>query len=149
MYDEALNYLKQTLGGEADFRDGQWEAIELAMNNNRILIVQKTGWGKSIVYFITTKMLRKRNKGPAILISPLLSLVRNQIDSATALGIEAGSINSQNFDEWDEIKHKLKTDTLDILLISPEQLANRDRFTELLSLTPKGMLWPGIERFNQ
>lgn len=139
MYNKALNYLRQMFGTQATFREGQWEAIEFALQNKKALIVQQTGWGKSIVYFIATKILRDTAKGPTILISPLLSLVRNQIDSASSLGIVAESINSQNVDEWDSVKNKLKTDNCDILLISPEQLANRDRFKELLSYISKGI----------
>lgn len=139
MYDKALKYLKQTFGNQADFREGQWEAIKYAVDNKKALIVQQTGWGKSIVYFIATKILRDKGKGPTILISPLLSLVRNQIDSASKLGINAVSINSQNVDDWDDVKNKLKTDNCDILLISPEQLANRKRFNELISYLSKGI----------
>lgn len=87
VYDDALKYLKQMLGEDAVFREGQWEAIHLAISNKKALIVQQTGWGKSIVYFIITKILRCSGKGPTILISPLLSLMRDQIDSASRLGI--------------------------------------------------------------
>lgn len=139
MYDEALRYLKQMFGNEARFREGQWEAIQYALHNKKVLIVQQTGWGKSIVYFIATKLLRDKGKGPTILISPLLSLVRNQINSSSSLGIAAKSINSQNANEWDFVKEELKADTCDILLISPEQLANRDRFNELMSYIGKGI----------
>ena len=103
MYNEAAKYLKRMFGEGAEFRTGQWEAIDLALHNKKALIVQQTGWGKSIVYFIATKILRSAGKGPTILISPLLSLVRNQIDSASKLGIVAESINSQNVDEWDSV----------------------------------------------
>lgn len=78
--------------------------------------MQQTGWGKSIVYFIATKLLRDKGKGPTILISPLLSLVRNQIYSASSLGIIAASINSQNFEEWDGVNDLQKNDECDILL---------------------------------
>lgn len=139
MYADAEKYLKQMFGPQATFRQGQWEAINLALHNKKTLIVQQTGWGKSIVYFIATKILRDIGKGPTILISPLLSLVRNQIDSASKLGIVAESINSQNVDEWEIVKGKLKEDVCDILLISPEQLANRERLTELLSYIGKGI----------
>ncbi len=139
MDNDMLKYLKLMFGENASFRKGQREAIEFALNNKKTLIVQQTGWGKSVVYFIATKILRERGKGPTILISPLLSLVRNQIDSASNLGIIAESINSQNVDEWDNVKNKLKDDTCDILLISPEQLANRDRFRELISYMSKGI----------
>ena len=139
MYSEASKYLKQMFGEGAEFRNGQWEAIDLALHNQKALIVQQTGWGKSIVYFIATKILRSAGKGPTLLISPLLSLVRNQIDNASKLDIAAESINSQNVDEWDNVKGKLRDDTCDILLISPEQLANRERLTELLSYLGKGI----------
>jgi len=139
MYDKALEYLKQMLGKEATFRDGQWEAINFAISNKKTLIVQQTGWGKSVVYFIATKILRDSGKGPTVLISPLLSLVRNQIESAARIGIAAESINSQNFDEWDAVRSKLKENICDVLLISPEQLANRERITELFSYFCNGI----------
>ncbi|MBS3938664.1 MAG: RecQ family ATP-dependent DNA helicase [Peptococcaceae bacterium] len=139
MYKEATKYLKQMFGEGAEFRSGQWEAIDLALHNRKALIVQQTGWGKSIIYFIATKILRGAGKGPTILISPLLSLVRNQIESASKLGIVAESINSQNVEEWESVKSKLREDTCDILLISPEQLGNRERLTELLSYLSKGI----------
>lgn len=139
MYNKSAKYLKQMFGDGAEFKSGQWEVIDLALHNKKTLIVQQTGWGKSIVYFIATKILRSAGKGPTILISPLLSLVRNQIDSASKLGIVAESINSQNVDEWDSVKSKLREDACDILLISPEQLANRERLTELLSYLSKGI----------
>lgn len=139
MYKEARKYLKQVFGEEAEFREGQWEAIEYALTSRKVLVVQQTGWGKSIVYFIATKILRSQGKGPTILISPLLSLVRNQIDSASPIGLDAESINSQNKENWDNVKNKLKCDKCDILLISPEQLANRVRFSELISFISKGI----------
>lgn len=139
VYDDALKYLKQMFGVEATFRDGQWESIHLAINNKKALIVQQTGWGKSVVYFIATKILRSYGKGPTILISPLLSLMRNQIDSASGLGITAESINSQNVDEWENVKANLKEDKCDVLLISPEQLANRERFSEIISCIKNGI----------
>ena len=139
MYDEALRHLKTMFGEDAAFRDGQCEAIRLAVSSKRALIVQQTGWGKSVVYFIATKILRSRGKGPTILISPLLSLVRNQIQSAQRLGITAQSINSQNVDEWDEVREKLQEDTCDVLLISPEQLANRDRLNEWMACIGQGI----------
>lgn len=139
MYDDALNYIKQMFGQQATFREGQWEAINLTLQNRKALIVQQTGWGKSMVYFIATKMLRSKGKGPTVLISPLLSLMRNQIESASNLDIVAESINSQNVEEWQSVKNKLKNDACDILLISPEQLANRERINELMSYISKGI----------
>ena len=85
------------LGPEACFRDGQWEAIEAAaVRRQRVLVVQRTGWGKSVVYFLATKILRDAGAGPTLLISPLLSLMRNQTQMAARLGIQARTINSEN-----------------------------------------------------
>lgn len=112
------------------FRDGQWEAINALVNQNqKLLVVQRTGWGKSSVYFISAKIFRDRNVGPTIIISPLLALMRNQIDSARRLGINAVTINSSNTDEWKAVTQSILNDEVDCLLISPEKLAN-DRFIE-------------------
>src|SRR6059058_1899698 len=91
--------LKEMLGPQAEFRQGQWEAVDLAANQGkRALVVQRTGWGKSIVYFLAAKILRDAGAGPALLISPLLSLMRNQIVAAEKLGIRAVTIHSQNLE---------------------------------------------------
>ncbi|MBK8026982.1 MAG: RecQ family ATP-dependent DNA helicase [Chloroflexi bacterium] len=125
---QAENWLRQSLGPRAAFRDGQWEAIEaLVSHHQRVLVVQRTGWGKSLVYFIATRLLRAEGAGVTILISPLLSLMRNQIDSAGQWGLRAATINSDNADDHSEIERALLTGEIDLLLISPERLAN-DRF---------------------
>ena len=112
----------------AVFRNGQEEAIRhIVEGGTRLLVVQKTGWGKSFVYFIANKLLREAGHGPAILISPLLALMRNQIAAAQRIGIRAATINSDNQTDWDEIKAGVRRDDVDILLISPERLAN-ERF---------------------
>lgn len=114
----------------AQFRNGQREAIQgIVDGNNRMLVVQKTGWGKSFVYFIATKLLREQGQGPAVLISPLLSLMRNQTLAATRMGVKAAHINSDNEDEWVSIEQLIEADNVDILIISPERLAN-SRFRE-------------------
>ncbi|EGH41556.1 ATP-dependent DNA helicase RecQ, partial [Pseudomonas syringae pv. pisi str. 1704B] len=114
----------------AQFRDGQKEAIQgIVDGHNRLLVVQKTGWGKSFVYFIAAKILREQGHGPAILISPLLSLMRNQTLAATRMGVKAAHINSDNEDEWMLVEQSIKTDDIDVLIISPERLAN-SRFRE-------------------
>jgi ATP-dependent DNA helicase RecQ len=95
--------------------------------------VQKTGWGKSFVYFIATKLLRESGSGPALLISPLLALMRNQIAAAERMGVRAATINSDNTDEWAEVEEKLVRGEIDILLISPERLANERFRTQVLS----------------
>ena len=137
MYDLALSHLRRMFGETAAFRDGQWEAIRLALSGRRALIVQQTGWGKSVVYFIAAKLIREKGGGPALLISPLLSLMRNQIDSASRLGIRARSVNSQNEGEWEAVKEDLRKDDCDILMISPEQLSSRERFKDLMDCMPK------------
>src|SRR5262245_33496259 len=112
----------------AKFRESQEEAIRhVVEGRGRLLVVQKTGWGKSLVYFIATKILRQAGAGPAILISPLLALMRNQISAAMRMGVRATTINSDNEAEWLDIEGKVRRNEVDILLISPERLAN-ERF---------------------
>jgi ATP-dependent DNA helicase RecQ len=123
--EQALRFLQQVVGDASDFRPGQWEAIEALVNRPaRLLLVQRTGWGKSLVYFVTTRILRDRGAGPTLLVSPLLALMRNQIAAATRLSIKAVSINSTNPNEWGEIAGQLQKNTVDVLLISPERIAN-------------------------
>lgn len=126
MQAQALKLLRQALGnGHAAFRDGQWDAISaLVERKARLLVVQRTGWGKSIVYFLATRLLRNQGAGPTLLISPLLSLMRNQIAAAQNIGVRAESINSTNQDAWPEIEDRLRRNEIDVLLISPERLAN-------------------------
>ncbi len=122
----ALQLLRLGTGiADASFRDGQEEAIQhIVEGRGRLLVVQKTGWGKSFVYFIAARMLRDNGHGPTLLISPLLALMRNQIAAAERMGVRAATINSDNHDAWAEIETRLERDEIDILLISPERLAN-------------------------
>ena len=118
---------------QADFRDGQWEAIaSLIEERSKLLVVQRTGWGKSLVYFLATRLLRDRGAGPTLLISPLLALMRNQIAAADRIGIKAATINSSNTEEWQLEKTKLLAGQIDVLLISPERLANEDFTNSIL-----------------
>jgi ATP-dependent DNA helicase RecQ len=118
----------------ATFRDGQEEAIRhIVEGRGRLLVVQRTGWGKSFVYFIATKLLREQHHGPALLISPLLSLMRNQLLAAQRMGVRAATINSDNSDDWDSIERAVLNNEVDILLISPERLANERFRTQVLS----------------
>lgn len=120
---------------DAEFRDDQEEAtLHIVENRGRLLVVQKTGWGKSNVYFIATKLLRETGAGPALLISPLLSLMRNQIAQAERMGVRAITINSENREYWAEVKERIQNNEVDILLISPERLANEYFHTEILSI---------------
>jgi ATP-dependent DNA helicase RecQ len=118
----------------ATFRDGQEDAIRHVVDGRgRLLVVQKTGWGKSSVYFIATKLLREQGAGPTLLISPLLALMRNQIAAAERMGVRAVTINSENKDEWEVVEGALARDEVDILLISPERLGNEHFRTEVLA----------------
>jgi ATP-dependent DNA helicase RecQ len=136
----AQKLLERSLGDGAVFRDGQLEAIlALVDDRGRVLVVERTGWGKSLVYFIATALLREQGQGPAILVSPLLSLMRDQLRMAERIGIQARTINSQNDGDWDEVEDALGMDEVDILLISPERLAN-DRFrSHTLEQIPLGL----------
>lgn len=126
MQTQALRLLRQALGDDtAAFRDGQWQAISaLVQRRARLLVVQRTGWGKSLVYFLATKFLRDQGAGCTILISPLLSLMRNQIAAARRIGVRAETINSTNEADWLRIETGLKGNEFDVLVISPERLAN-------------------------
>ena len=131
----ALELLRIGLGREdACFRGGQEDAIRhIVDGKGRLLVVQKTGWGKSFVYFIATKLLREEGAGPALLISPLLALMRNQIAAAERMGVHADTINSDNLNDWAAVEAKLRRNETDILLISPERLANERFGTEVLA----------------
>jgi ATP-dependent DNA helicase RecQ len=118
----------------ANFREGQEDAIRhIAEGRGRLLVVQKTGWGKSFVYFIATKLLREAGAGTTLLVSPLLALMRNQIAAAERMGVRAVTINSDNQEDWANIEAMIQRNEVDILLISPERLANEHFRTEVLA----------------
>lgn len=122
---EARERLTALAGREVDFRPGQFEAISaLVEHRRRVLMVQKTGWGKSAVYFLSAALLRRRGRGVSLIVSPLLALMRDQILAATRAGVRAQALNSANAHEWDDVLTALRNDQLDVLLISPERLAN-------------------------
>jgi len=124
--DAALAVLRRLVGNpDAQFHDGQYEAIEtLVDEHRRALVVQRTGWGKSAVYFVATMLLRERGAGPTVLVSPLLALMRDQVAAAERAGVRAVAINSTNAHEWDELLQRLAADEVDVLLVSPERLNN-------------------------
>ncbi|WP_414055842.1 RecQ family ATP-dependent DNA helicase [Macrococcus equi] len=126
----ALEMLRETYGEDSTFREGQLEAILAVANKQKTLVIQKTGWGKSIVYFIATKLLREQGSGPAVIISPLLALMHNQIDAAAKLGLDVVTINSNNRDEWDDIYARLSA--VDAIIVSPEKLSD-PRFIDALA----------------
>ncbi|REE05092.1 RecQ family ATP-dependent DNA helicase [Citricoccus muralis] len=123
---EAREVLCRLVGREdADFHPGQFEAIEaLVADRRRALVVQRTGWGKSAVYFVASLLLRARGAGPTLIVSPLLALMRDQVSAAARAGVRAEAINSANATEWDQIRERLAADTVDVLLVSPERLNN-------------------------
>ena len=137
MYDgnRALELLRLgTRRHDAEFREGQEDAIRhIVEGRGRLLVVQKTGWGKSFVYFIAANLLREGGLGPALLISPLLALMRNQIAAAERMGIRALRIASDNQDHWQEAEERLRRDEVDVLLISPERLGNERFRAEVLA----------------
>lgn len=129
---EMLRELKAAYGEDAEFRDGQEEAIQGVLDGKRMLVVQKTGWGKSLVYFLATKLIRERKEGITLIISPLLALMNNQIAAADKLGLHVATINSENTDAWEAVMEDLKNNRVDALIISPERLAN-DTFRDMLN----------------
>ncbi|MBS1672752.1 MAG: RecQ family ATP-dependent DNA helicase [Actinobacteria bacterium] len=124
--DDALAALRELVGRtDAEFHDGQYEAIEaLVGGRRRALVVQRTGWGKSAVYFVATLLLRRAGAGPTVLVSPLLALMRDQISAAERAGVRAVAINSTNAHEWGDVLARLDRDEVDVLLVSPERLNN-------------------------
>lgn len=127
--NQSLALLRQLTGSEtAEFRAGQVEAIKaVAVDGRRALVVQRTGWGKSAVYLISTKLLRDRGAGPTVIVSPLLALMRNQLEMTRMLDLNAATINAMNTDQWDEVIGEIQNGDIDLLLISPERLQN-ERF---------------------
>jgi ATP-dependent DNA helicase RecQ len=137
--ERAEAVLRRLAGDGARLRDDQWRAIEgLVIDRRRVLCVQRTGWGKSAVYFVATALLRSGGSdapdrpGPAVIVSPLLALMRNQVEAAARAGIVAHTINSANLDEWDDIHRQIRAGAVDVLLISPERLNNPDFRDQLL-----------------
>jgi ATP-dependent DNA helicase RecQ len=124
--DTALTALRRLVGNpDADFRDGQAQAIHaLVVDRRRALVVQRTGWGKSAVYFVTTMLRRAEGAGPTLIVSPLLALMRDQIGAAERAGIRAVTMNSSNATAWEDVREALRTDSVDLLLVSPERLNN-------------------------
>jgi len=132
---QAQQLLKTALANpKAEFRDGQWEAIDALVNHRqKLLVVQRTGWGKSSVYFISTKMFRDRGMGPTIIVSPLLALMRNQVDAAIRLGLDAVRWDSTNREERPNILRRLQANEIDVLFIHPKQFSNQEFLDDVLA----------------
>jgi len=135
----AEGYLRALAGDGARLRDDQWTAIRaLVAEKRRALVVQRTGWGKSAVYFVATALLRADGAGPTVIVSPLLALMRNQVDAAARAGIHARTINSANLEDWEQIHAEIREGAVDVLLVSPERLNNpgfRDNVLPRLTAT--------------
>ncbi|WP_114255714.1 RecQ family ATP-dependent DNA helicase [Streptomyces sp. Go-475] len=131
--DAVLARLVGDVSGAARLREDQWRAIEaLVADRRRALVVQRTGWGKSAVYFVATSLLRARGSGPTVIVSPLLALMRNQVEAAARAGIHARTINSSNTEEWEAVQDEIAAGQVDVLLVSPERLNNPDFRDEVL-----------------
>ncbi|WP_189245730.1 RecQ family ATP-dependent DNA helicase [Streptosporangium pseudovulgare] len=123
--EEAEERLRALAGEHARLREDQWSAIKtLVMDRGRALVVQRTGWGKSAVYFVATALLRELGEGPTVIVSPLLALMRNQIAAAERAGIHAVTVNSANPEEWEQVYGQVAEGMVDVLLVSPERLNN-------------------------
>jgi len=121
----AEEHLRALAGSGARLREDQWTAIRaLVAERRRALVVQRTGWGKSAVYFVATALLRASGAGPTVIVSPLLALMRNQVDAAARAGIHARTINSANLEEWEQVHAEIRDGKVDVLLVSPERLNN-------------------------
>jgi len=124
---QAQRHLSALAGEDAVLREDQWTAIAaLVADRRRALVVQRTGWGKSAVYFVATALLRAQGSGPTVIVSPLLALMRNQIAAAERAGIRALTINSTNVAEWQRVFADVSRGAVDVLLLSPERLNNPD-----------------------
>ncbi len=138
--EQAETHLRALVGrDDVTLHDDQWAAIEaLVVERRRSLVVQRTGWGKSAVYFVSTLLLRARGSGPTVIVSPLLALMRNQIAAAERAGIRAVTINSTNIEQWEPIQEQVRAGEVDVLLVSPERLNNpgfRDQVLPRLAAT--------------
>lgn len=126
VYEKATEIIRQLYGPDAEFRNGQYEAIEATMTQKRVLVVQRTGWGKSLVYFVCTKLMRMEHKGVTMVVSPLLVLMENQIEAARKMGLRCDVLNSSVKERRRDIIDALEKDELDLILITPETLFSND-----------------------
>ena len=126
IYKQATEIIKELYGKDASFREGQYEAIEATMTQKRTLVVQRTGWGKSLVYFVCTKLMREQRRGVTMVVSPLLVLMQNQIEAAEKMGLKCDVLNSAVKDRRDDILSSLENNDLDLILVTPETLFAED-----------------------
>jgi len=122
---KADSVIRDLAGSDATVRPDQLEAVRaLVVEHRRALVVQATGWGKSAVYWIAAKAIRDAGGGPTLVVSPLLALMRNQVEAAGRAGLRAATLNSSNNTDWRQIEQQLLSGEIDVLLVSPERLAN-------------------------
>ena len=126
IHKQATEIIKELYGKDASFREGQYEAIEATMTQKRTLVVQRTGWGKSLVYFVCTKLMREQRRGVTMVVSPLLVLMQNQIEAAEKMGLKCDVLNSAVKDRRDDILGSLENNELDLILVTPETLFAED-----------------------
>lgn len=126
IHKQATEIIKELYGKDASFREGQYEAIEATMTQKRTLVVQRTGWGKSLVYFVCTKLMREQRRGVTMVVSPLLVLMQNQIEAAEKMGLKCDVLNSAVKDRRDDILSSLENNELDLILVTPETLFAED-----------------------
>lgn len=126
IHKQATEIIKELYGKDASFREGQYEAIEATMTQKRTLVVQRTGWGKSLVYFVCTKLMREQRRGVTMVVSPLLALMQNQIEAAEKMGLKCDVLNSAVKDRRDDILSSLENNELDLILVTPETLFAED-----------------------
>ena len=126
IHKQATEIIKELYGKDASFREGQYEAIEATMTQKRTLVVQRTGWGKSLVYFVCTKLMREQRRGVTMVVSPLLVLMQNQIEAAEKMGLKCDVLNSAVKDRRDDILSSLENNELDLILVTPETLFVED-----------------------
>ena len=139
LFSRATAILKNLYGENARFRPGQYEAIERTIKEKRLLVVQKTGWGKSLVYFICTKLLREEGAGVTLVISPLLALMDNQLSAARKMGLNCAALNSTTANERELILMGMEANTYDLVLATPESLMNK-KFRQYLPDIRIGLL---------
>ncbi len=126
IHKQATEIIKELYGKDASFREGQYEAIEATMTQKRTLVVQRTGWGKSLIYFVCTKLMREQRRGVTMVVSPLLVLMQNQIEAAEKMGLKCDVLNSAVKDRRDDILSSLENNDLDLILVTPETLFAED-----------------------
>ncbi len=130
---KAYDILHSIYGKNASFREGQYEAIEATLSHKRTLVVQKTGWGKSLIYFVCSKILKAQNKGLTIIISPLLTLMENQIEQATQFNLKCEQLNSSTYERHEEILNGMANNQYDLIFATPETLCKTNIITSLSS----------------